>query len=598
MRLLTGYILLLWLPSFAAGLPKPIDTIGLQARATADSCVRKFITPTRIVWHSEDGVENPDALLLIRGGQTTLESVSPTILSNVNHQKSGILVDFGIQLNGGVQIVAQNTKTGQPVRMRVRFGESVSEAMSEMGNGQNATNDHAVRDQTILVPWMGSAEIGNTGFRFVRIDLDEPDSFVHLKSVRAIFVYRDIEYKGSFRCSDERLNRIWDVGAYTVHLNMQEYLWDGIKRDRLVWIGDMHPETMAILAVFGADPIVPKSLDFVRNHTPLPKWMNDISSYSMWWILIHHSWYQYTGDVTYLEEQRSYLIQLLEQLAQQVGPDNRETLPEGRFLDWPTRGNNAAEHAGLHALLVITLEAGAELCLALNEPQSGHECLEAAERLRKHVPDPQGSKQAAALLAMSELHDAKRMNDEVLSVGGAKGMSTFYGYYMLQARAAAGDYKNTLDTIRQYWGGMLDMGATTFWEDFNVEWLENAARIDEIVPKGKKDIHGDYGAHCYKGFRHSLCHGWAAGPTAWMSEHVLGVKIIEPGCKVVKIDPYLGDLEWAEGAFPTPRGLIQVRHEKLSDGTIKSIIHAPDSIRIIQPAVQVSQIKTEKVMSN
>jgi H/ACA ribonucleoprotein complex subunit 4 len=29
------------------------------------------------------------------------------------------------------------------------------------------------------------------------------------------------------------------------------------------------------------------------------------------------------------------------------------------------------------------------------------------------------------------------------------------------------------------------------------------------------DIHGDFGDHCYRGFRHSLCHGWASGPTAW-----------------------------------------------------------------------------------
>ena len=54
---------------------------------------------------------------------------------------------------------------------------------------------------------------------------------------------RDLQYLGSFECSDERLNTIWQTGAYTVHLNMQDYLWDGIKRDRLVWIGDMHPET-------------------------------------------------------------------------------------------------------------------------------------------------------------------------------------------------------------------------------------------------------------------------------------------------------------------------------------------------------------------
>jgi hypothetical protein len=100
-------------------------------------------------------------------------------------------------------------------------------------------------------------------------------------------------------------------------------------------------------------------------------------------------------------------------------------------------------------------------------------------------------------------------------------------------------------------------------------------------PRAKKIFHGDYGNHCYKGFRHSLCHGWASGPTAWLSQHVLGIEILEPGCKVVKIEPNLGDLEWAEGTFPTPHGMILVRHEKKKDGTINSIIHAPDAIRIV-----------------
>jgi alpha-L-rhamnosidase len=78
-----------------------------------------------------------------------------------------------------------------------------------------------------------------------------------------------------------------------------------------------------------------------------------------------------------------------------------------------------------------------------------------------------------------------------------------------------------------------------------------------------------------------LCHGWAAGPTAWMSEHILGIKIVEPGCKVVRIEPNLGDLKWAEGAYPTPHGIIKVRHEKGPDGKVKSTVHAPDAIKII-----------------
>ena len=52
----------------------------------------------------------------------------------------------------------------------------------------------------------------------------EKPTSVLLKEVNAIFSYRDIPYLGSLQCSDERLNEIWETGAYTVHLNMQHYL--------------------------------------------------------------------------------------------------------------------------------------------------------------------------------------------------------------------------------------------------------------------------------------------------------------------------------------------------------------------------------------
>lgn len=153
---------------------------------------------------------------------------------------------------------------------------------------------------------------------------------------------------------------------------------------------------------------------------------------------------------------------------------------------------------------------------------------------------------------------------------------------MLKAMAKAGNYQGAVDIIREYWGGMLDLGATTFWEDFNLDWIENSSRIDELVPEGKNDIHGDFGDYCYKGYRHSLCHGWASGPTSWLSEYVLGIKVLEPGCKVVKIEPHLCDLDWAEGTFPTPYGIISVKHTKANDGTVKTEISAPDEIQIIR----------------
>ncbi len=549
-----------------------------------DQRTRVYLPPTRIVWKEEGGgasIQGEANLLRPGNGQTDLANTSICVMKSSVNGHPSLLLDFGKELQGGLQLVTGMPGSQKPVNIRIRFGESVSEAMSSTGI-RGATNDHAMRDFTLSLPWLGVAEVGNTGFRFVRIDLLDPASELQLKEVRAIFTARDIPYKGSFSCNDEQLNKIWLTGAYTVHLNMQEYLWDGIKRDRLVWVGDMHPEVMTINTVFGYNEVVPKSLDLIRDITPLPQWMNGISSYSIWWLLIHRDWYLYQGDLDYLMLQKTYMEGLLKYLLTKVDANGREKLDGNRFLDWPSSENQPGVDAGLQALLTMAMDAGSELCRLLKNDSLAAQCAEAAGRMKKQVPDANHSKQAAALMALAGLMDPVTADKEVISVGGAKNFSTFYGYYMLQAMAKAQNVQGGLDIIRTYWGAMLDLGATTFWEDFNMEWLPDAAPIDNLVSEGKKDIHGDYGDYCYKGFRHSLCHGWASGPTSWLTQHVLGFKVLEPGCKVVKIEPSLGDLLWAEGTLPTPQGTIFVRHEKLSDGSVKTTVKAPKGIRIIK----------------
>ncbi|KAB7726705.1 Bacterial alpha-L-rhamnosidase [Rudanella paleaurantiibacter] len=546
-----------------------------------DPMVRQYLAPVKIVWQTGP-ITNAEQLLKPGNGQADLSGRNMCSFKSTGQTKPGILLDFGRELHGGLQIVTGQWKVSKPITVRIRFGESVSEAMADIEPKQNATNDHAIRDLVVQVPWLGKLEIGNTGFRFVRIDLVDGDTELLLKEARSMFTYRDIPYLGSFRCNDELLNQIWATGAYTVHLNMQDYLWDGIKRDRLVWVGDMHPEVATINAVFGYNEVVPKSLDLSRDITPLPGWMNGISTYSMWWILIQRDWYQQYGNLDYLDQQKAYLLPLLALLAKKIDDKNSEILDGTRFLDWPSSENKPGIHAGLQAMMVLSLRAGADLCRILNEPATAAQCEAAVARLKTNVPPPNDSKQGAALLALAGLMPPQQANREVLGVGGAKNFSTFYGYYMLQAKAKAGDYKGALANIREFWGGMLKLGATTFWEDFNLDWTTNAARIDELVPAGKKDIHGDCGAYCYIGFRHSLSHGWASGPTPWLTEHVLGISVVEPGCRAIRVTPHLEDLTFVEGTFPTPFGVVRVKHTKRPDGTVQSHITGPKEVRIIR----------------
>jgi len=580
--IITG-VCLVSLFTTSAQLPKAFgDKDSSFVRPSGQNMTTKYLTPTRIVWKSDNTgeyVKNAEYVLKPGLGQADLLREEYLTIKNDSSSQNGIILDFGREIHGGVEIVVPRGNRNPAGKVRIRFGESVAETMSDIGEN-GSTNDHAMRDFEITLPWLGRLEIGESGFRFIRIDLVDPNATLLIKEISAVFKYRDIPYLGSFACNDERLNEIWMTGAYTVHLNMQEYLWDGIKRDRLVWIGDMHPEVMTINSVFGYNEVVPKSLDYVRDLTPLPNYMNDIGSYSIWWLLIHRDWYHYQGNLEYLKEQNEYITSLLKHLATKIDEDGAEKLDGQRFLDWPSSGNEAAIHAGLQALMVMAFEAGVEINQILGDSEMETFCQKSLNKLKKHVPGMAGSKQASALLTIADLVSPKEAN-KVLSQDGVKNMSTFYGYYMLDAKAKAGNFQGALDDIREYWGAMLDLGATTFWEDFNIEWKKNAARIDEIVPEDKIDVHGTYGDYSYKGFRHSLSHGWASGPTAWMTQYVLGVNILEAGCKKIEIAPHLGDLNWVKGTFPTPYGVLTIEHKKQQDGTVLTTFSGPNEVEVI-----------------
>lgn len=566
----------------SAQLP-PVFPEGMSDTLEHDMRMRTYLPPTRVMWvQNGDLVQSPEVLLAKGKGQMINAPYPHCVMSSREGKRPSILLDFGREIHGGLQVVAADISGKKPVRFRVRLGESVSEAMSDITPESGATNDHAMRDFILEVPWYGVSEAGNSGFRFARLDLLDEDITLKLQEVRAVFIYRDLPYLGSFRSSDPRLDSIWMTGAYTTHLNMQNYLWDGIKRDRLVWMGDAHPELRTILSVFGDNEVLRKTLDQARDQTPLPGWMNGMCAYTLWWMLIHRDYYMYTGDKAYLAEQKTYLDRLLPLLTGVVDEQGREHLVGGgRFLDWPTSRDTLAVDAGLHALLLMALEAGAQMTDVLDDAALSAQCRAAADRMRQVVPDYTTSKQSAALIGMAGIIPAEKAN-EVLREGGVEKFSTFYGYYMLEAKALAGDYADAMENISRYWGAMLDLGATTFWEDFDIRWMENAARIDEIVPSGKVDVHRTYGDFCYKGLRHSFCHGWASGPTPWLTEHVLGVSIVEPGCRVMRVRPHLGELAWAEGTVPTPYGVLKVRHERQADGTVKSTIDAPKGVKIVR----------------
>lgn len=535
--------------------------------------IKEYLLPVRIV--AQEGCTDAQTLLAYHTDQSYFGGEEGCSIA----AGGWILFDFGMEYSGGVRLIVNNCAGEKNGILRVRFGESASEACSELGE-KGSTNDHSIRDAVLTVAWVSSLEYGNTGYRFIRID-NPWDRAISLRQVFGVYVHCGAQLRGSFRCSDERLNSIWKVGARSVYLNMQDYLYDGIKRDRVVWIGDMHPAASSVQRLFGAHPVVPKSLDHVRDHTPPDRWMNDIPTYTCWWLKLQRDWYRYTGDREYLARQTEYVRAVLPLLLSCVNEDGTDNV-SFRFIDWPSSDDPAAQAEGVRALFKLALESAAQILRIAGGAQDGERiaaCERGAAAIAAAPPVRSQNKQAAALSVFAGLADAVQVNESLLSREPTRGVSTFLGYYLLRARGDAGDVRGALDLIRTYWGGMLDLGATTFWEDFDLAWAKGALPIDVLPERGAYDVHGDNGNYCYRGFRHSLCHGWASGPVPFLSEYVLGVRIAREGCRELTVSPCLGDLAWAEGVFPTPYGDVSVRHERRG-GTISTHVDAPQQIHV------------------
>ena len=145
-----------------------------------------------------------------------------------------LLLDFGKELCGGLRIITRTAP--ENAKLRITFGESVAEACSTIGQ-KGACNDHSPRDLTVAISMMSDLEFGQTGFRFARIEALE-EGEIGLICLYATCLTQDFPKEASIRTNDTLLNQIIDTAAYTLKLCFQNgYIWDGIKRDRLVWCG-------------------------------------------------------------------------------------------------------------------------------------------------------------------------------------------------------------------------------------------------------------------------------------------------------------------------------------------------------------------------
>lgn len=492
-----------------------------------------------------------------------------------------IIFDYGKEIPGGVRVFSKII-TGN-THIRFRFGESISECCADIGD-KNATNDHQPRDMYVDVPSYSDLKVGFTGFRYVRIDIPEGCTWF----LRSVYASTNIDTRieaGYFESDDKTLNKIWETASYTLRCNLQNgVIWDGIKRDRLCWIGDSFPELKAASCLYGNVPEFDPIIFHTMNTTPLPKWMNGIPAYSLWWINILCEYYMYTGNPNDVKRFIPYLEKLLVQVDKYVSKHGHVRFPF-LFIDWETHyvegtdteDKKKDETVGTRFLARYTIQNVLTVLKPLIHKKYIVLCEKMLARIKLSKTEVIKYKQIAGLGVAAGIIDENKR--KVLMRNGASDLSCFLNYFIFSAMAKFGEYDTALKQIKRFYGGMLKLGATTFFESFDISWLKDCARIDQLPKKGQKDI-GDYGKFCYKGFRHSLCHAWSSSIIPYIVENIVGLKCVEPGRTCFTLEPHMSGLNHIVCKYPTPLGMITIKLDIQEDNTLKINVKRPTGIKI------------------
>lgn len=509
--------------------------------------------------------------------------------ATITHQPDGLLLDFGREFNGRILLTAG----AHDLHAHIRYGESMGELLHAPYLG----------DVPLLVPAGHEARGPKSGFRYALISFSSDSSGA---GIYAEAIYDPVTPAGYFESSDARVNRIWQTAAYTAHLSMQDSILDGIKRDRGRWIGDDEVIDRVIADVYGDRRLVRAGLEDAIGPAPVMEQVNGLPGYSAWWVISEAEYVRRGGDLRQFREVKGRMLELLRLMEGELNAQSLYTGAGGGkpFVDWAPglSGDSPEARRAVHFEYLLAFRRAAWLlCLAGDKADAAKYNARAdamAQAAQEYLHSANGAfgdrwqTNAIAVLAGAVKTAAQRETVwRVLArtINGRKPeediITPYYGSYLLAAMAKLGHKREALAWMRTYWGGMLDEGATSFWEAWDPAWAG-------------PDPHAHLEADGKVGYNASLSHGWSSGPTAWVMEELLGVTPIEPGYRKVQVRPDLAGLKWIRGAVATPLGPVRV---KASDRQV--VVSLPPGVTadILLPAGKWlengSAVKTESAES-
>ena len=446
-----------------------------------------------------------------------------------------LCLDFGEHLVGTVtlQLTSRGSHPDAPVWLQLQFAERLNEFSENVGDYHGWISASWVQQEQIHVD-----ELPCTlhlprryAFRYMQLEVldisTKYDLIVESAVCEAVSSADDAALP-PYESADAELREIDRVACRTLHDCMQEVFEDGPKRDRRLWIGDLRLQALCNYQTYRKNDLAKRCLYLFAGCT-LPGGrvgagmfirpaveVDDTAmfDYSLFFIPALWDYYEATEDRETLRELWPTAWRQIE-LAQECFDENglvRDSDVLGWcFLDWNLKLN---KQAGAQGVYLYCLKAAGRIAAALND----------AEKAVWIKTDYVKKKQAAfeglfdrelGLFVSGEKRQLSWASQIWMVLGGAAdgevlerigrhpeatGMVTPYLYHhYVQALIDVEKKEKALCVLRAYWGGMVELGADTFWELYNPDDPDESPYGGTIV--------------------NSYCHAWSCAPAYFLRKY-------------------------------------------------------------------------------
>lgn len=414
-----------------------------------------------------------------------------------------------------------------------------------------------------------------------------------LRSIKLIESTYPVEPVGSFACSDDRLNKIWEISARTLKLCMEDTFTDCPLYEQTHWVGDARNEAVFGFTAYGSADLArrcAKLTAYSLDHPPYlwdkrdtlticqtpSTWDIVIPAWSFLWSISTWDYYFYSGDKEFLAWVFPYVIRNLKNARAMTDERGLFSAPYWNMFDWAGIDDGAKTVTHNSMFIVGAIGDALKCAEALGNRQDiewlndYRRTLVAAinalwDSQRDWYPDSihdDGQPSAKTCVHtgfLSLLYDIapsdKRTAILEKVLNPPEGMtqvgSPFAILYLFDMLEKAGRQDEVIARILKCYQPMVDLEASTVWETFadsTVKWEDFPTR--------------------------SHCHAWSASPVHFLNRIILGIVPTSVGGANYRISPHLSGLEWAKGASGSIHGPVEVSWRKEGD-TINIEARAP-----------------------